>query len=133
MTPNVAANILQATGHHYQTVEVFKALFLDEDKKLVRVVELARGDWDHVLIDPDLVLESANYWEAFNVILSHNHPGEVAPVPSQADLDLTKYFRRYLRRYKVKVLDHIILGTDGYVSIKRDCPGFLRRIFSRIF
>ncbi len=130
MTPNEAVNILQATGHHVQPVEVFKAILLDEDKELIKVVELARGNRDQVRMDFNLVLGSAKHWEALYVILSHNHPGEANPIPSQADLNVTKYARRYLRRYKVKVLDHIILGSDDYISIQRDCPGPLRRFWA---
>ncbi len=130
MRPNTAVNILQATGHHNQPVEVFKAILLDEDKELIRVVELARGNRDQVMLDPNMVLGSAKYWGALYVILSHNHPGESNPVPSQADLDVTKYARRYLRPYKVKVLDHIILGSDDYISITRDYPSRLRRFWA---
>jgi DNA repair protein RadC len=125
--------ILRASGLHNREVEVFSVILLDEHLQLVRVVELARGYWDHVLVDPKKILERAKYWETPNVILAHHHPGETAPVPSQDDLILTRDFQRFLRKHKIRLLDHVVLGTHESVSIKENHPGFLRRVLRAIF
>lgn len=129
MNTDQIAYLLKNSGLHEKPIEVFSILLMDKSMRLVRVVELSRGTWDHVMLDPKAILEKARYWEACNVVLCHHHPDEAYPIPSPADVEVTKGMRRWLRRYRVKVVDHIVLGSHGYSSIKRDCPGFLRRIW----
>jgi DNA repair protein RadC len=49
------------------------------------------------------------------VIVAHCHPSGVAE-PSQADLRLTERLKRALALVDVRVLDHVIVATEGTVS-----------------
>ena len=50
------------------------------------------------------------------IIVAHNHPsGSVAPSP--ADLRLTERLRRALELLDIELLDHLIVGQGGYLSM----------------
>ena len=50
------------------------------------------------------------------MIITHNHPSG-NPEPSQADIHLTTRLKEALALVDVRVLDHIIVGTDGCYSL----------------
>lgn len=50
------------------------------------------------------------------VILAHNHPSG-APDPSAADIAITARLREALGLIDVRVLDHIVVGAEGAVSL----------------
>lgn len=57
------------------------------------------------------------------LILAHNHPNGV-PNPSENDIIATKKIIASLKPLEIKVLDHIIVGKDSYVSL-REIPGLI--------
>jgi hypothetical protein len=68
--------------------EVFAALFLDSQHRLIEYVELFRGTIDQASVYPREVVKEALRLNAAAVIFSHNHPSG-NPEPSQADKLLT--------------------------------------------
>jgi DNA repair protein RadC len=68
------------------------------------------------MIYPRLIVESALRHKAAVVILSHNHPGGSAE-PSLADIDITKKLAKALEIISVKVMDHIIVAGEKYLSM----------------
>ncbi len=52
---------------------------------------------------------------AVSIILCHNHPsGNLKP--SRADEELTMKIKEAAKYFDIKVLDHIILTSEGYFS-----------------
>ncbi len=49
------------------------------------------------------------------LIFVHNHPSG-DPEPSQADLDITRRLSEVGRVVGIKVLDHVVIGSDRYFS-----------------
>ena len=49
------------------------------------------------------------------LIFVHNHPSG-DPEPSQADLDITRRLCEVGRVVGIKVLDHVVIGSDRYFS-----------------
>ena len=49
--------------------------------------------------------------------LVHNHPSG-DPSPSRADIEITRAVAEAGKRLGIAVHDHIIVGTDGYISLK---------------
>jgi len=49
--------------------------------------------------------------------LVHNHPSG-DPTPSQADVEMTKQVAGVAKPLGISVHDHIIVGKDGYASLK---------------
>ncbi|MXP72841.1 RadC family protein [Pseudomonas aeruginosa] len=95
--------------------EVFAALFLDSQHRLMEYVELSRGTIDAAAVYPREVVKEALQANAAAVIFSHNHPSG-DPEPSQADKLLTQRLKEALALVDVRTLDHIIVGGEATVS-----------------
>ena len=92
--------------------EVFAALFLDSQNRLIEAVDLFRGTLTQTSVYPREVVKEALKRNAQAVILTHNHPSGYAE-PSRADELITSTLKATLDLIDVRVLDHIIVaGTD---------------------
>lgn len=96
--------------------EVFSAIFLDTRHRVIAFTELARGTLDGASVFPREVAKRALALNAAAVIFVHNHPSGV-PDPSTADENITKQLTDALKLVEVRVLDHIIVGAEGHVSM----------------
>ncbi|MEC8859905.1 MAG: DNA repair protein RadC [Pseudomonadota bacterium] len=95
--------------------EVFCALFLDSQHKLVAYEELFQGTIDGCAVYPREVVKKALSINAAAIIFAHNHPSG-HPEPSQADIDITRRLVRALTAVDIRVLDHCVVGGDEVVS-----------------
>ena len=95
--------------------EVFVALFLDAQNRLLASEELFRGTLTQTSVYPREVVKSALKHNAAGVIFAHNHPSGVAE-PSRADELLTQTLKHTLTLVDVKVLDHFVIGGDAAMS-----------------
>ncbi|EMM5787310.1 DNA repair protein RadC [Pseudomonas aeruginosa] len=95
--------------------EVFAALFLDTQHRLIEYVELFRGTIDGASVYPREVVKEALRVNAAAVIFSHNHPSG-NPEPSQADKVLTLRLKEALALVEIRTLDHIIVGGKTTAS-----------------
>ena len=50
------------------------------------------------------------------IIVTHNHPSGIAE-PSSADMRITTRLQEALKLVDVRVLDHVIVGTEGVYSM----------------
>jgi DNA repair protein RadC len=92
--------------------EVFMALWLDAQNRLIRADELFAGTLTQTSVYPREVVKAALANNAAAVILAHNHPSGVAE-PSAADEMLTRNLKAALALVDVKVLDHFIVAGTG--------------------
>lgn len=95
--------------------EIFACLFLDNRHRLISYEELFFGTIDGASVHPREVVKSALGCNAAAVILAHNHPSGVAE-PSRADEAITTRLKDALGLIDVRVLDHLIVGSDAPVS-----------------
>ena len=95
--------------------EVFMALFLDAQNRLLAAEELFRGTLTQTSVYPREIVKRALHYNAAAVILAHNHPSGVAE-PSRADELLTGAIKTALALVDVKVLDHVIVAGNATVS-----------------
>ena len=96
--------------------EVFFALWLDAQNRLVAAEELFRGTLTQASVYPREVVKKALAHNAAAVVLAHNHPSGVAE-PSSADSQLTRELKQALALVDVRVLDHfIVAGTASPLS-----------------
>lgn len=95
--------------------EVFAALFLDSQHRLLAYEELFRGTVDSAAVYPREVAKRALEHNAAAVILAHNHPSGFAE-PSQADKSITRDLQQSLRLLDIRVLDHMVIGRGQVVS-----------------
>lgn len=89
--------------------EVFLALWLDAQNRLIADEELFRGTLSQASVYPREVVKSALARNAAAVILAHNHPSGVAE-PSSADERLTRELKQALALVDVRVVDHFIVA-----------------------
>ena len=95
-----------------QSSEVFGALLLDSQNRVIRYDHLFYGGLSSTSVYPREVVKHALKHNAASVIFAHNHPSGIAE-PSQADISLTKRLTIALNTIDIRVLDHVIVG-DGY-------------------
>ena len=96
--------------------EVFFALWLDAQNRLIAAEELFRGTLTQASVYPREVVKKALAHNAAAVVLAHNHPSGVAE-PSAADSQLTRELKQALVLIDVRVLDHfIVAGTASPLS-----------------
>lgn len=96
-------------------VEHFVAIALDAKNRPIGEVEVARGGLSACPVSPADVFRALLREAAAGVVFVHNHPsGE--PSPSADDVALTERLRRAGELLGVRVLDHVIIGREGYFS-----------------
>lgn len=95
--------------------EVFAAVFLDAQNRVLAVEELFRGSLTQTSVYPREVVKRALFHNAAAMIFAHNHPSGVAE-PSQADRSLTAALKQALALVEVRVLDHFIVAGGGGLS-----------------
>ena len=95
--------------------EVFVAVFLDAQNRVLGVEELFRGTLTQTSVFPREIVKRALHFNAAAIIFAHNHPSGVAE-PSRADEALTQTLKHTLALVDVKVLDHFVVGGDAAMS-----------------
>jgi DNA repair protein RadC len=95
--------------------EVFVAVFLDAQNRVIDSEELFRGTLTQTSVYPREVVKRALHHNAGALILAHNHPSGVAE-PSQADRWLTEQLKTALALVDVRVLDHFVIAGDRSLS-----------------
>lgn len=114
-SPHAVKNYLQlhlARRPH----EVFAALFLDAQNRLIAMEELFRGTLTQTSVYPREVVLKALQHHAAAVVLTHNHPSGTVQ-PSRADEALTQTLRAALALVDVRVLDHVIVAPGHALSM----------------
>jgi DNA repair protein RadC len=114
-TPARAAFFLKArlAGLGY---EVFSALFLNAQQRVIAYEELFRGTLTQTSVYPREVVRRALALNCASIILSHNHPSALGQ-PSRADQILTRELQSALKLIDVQVLDHIIVAGGNTTSM----------------
>ena len=95
--------------------EVFVAVFLDAQNRVLEVEELFQGTLTQTSVFPREIVKRALYFNAAAVIFAHNHPSGVAEA-SQADELITHRLRDALALVDIRVLDHLIVGDNSCLS-----------------
>jgi DNA repair protein RadC len=99
--------------------EVFAVIFLNQKHGVLAYRELFRGSIHASSVHPREVVKEVLKENAAAVILAHNHPsGHVSPSPD--DLRLTEDLKSLLAHLDVRVVDHLIVGGNGYFSFARE-------------
>ncbi|WP_368174026.1 DNA repair protein RadC [Aeromonas sp. s13] len=103
--------LLQSREH-----EVFAILFLDNQHRVLAYEELFRGTLSSASVYPREVVKRALALNAAALMLVHNHPSG-HPEPSRADIEITQRLQSALALVDIRILDHLVVGTEGVVSL----------------
>lgn len=96
-------------------LEEFKVIFLNRANRVTGVYDASSGGITGTVADPRLILAAAIKSLSVSIVLSHNHPsGNLKP--SRADEELTLKIKEAANYHDIKVLDHIIISSEGYYS-----------------
>ena len=103
-------------GHlNYEQVMVF---VFDSKKKLIKDYIHSKGNLSQSpMYIRELLMEILNTKGIF-VIIVHNHPSG-NPYPSSQDIEVTKKIYQILSSLDICLYDHIIIGGNNYVSLKK--------------
>ena len=91
--------------------EVFVALFLDAQHRLIAAEELFRGTLAQTSVYPREVVKRALELNAAALVFAHNHPSGLAE-PSHADERLTAALKAALELVDIRTLDHFIVAGN---------------------
>ncbi len=95
--------------------EEFKVLLLNRSNRVLHLLPISQGGLTGTVADPRLILAAALAKAAVSIVLCHNHPSGSLK-PSRADEEITLKIKEAARYFDIKVLDHIILSSEGYFS-----------------
>ncbi len=98
------------------TNEAFMVIYMNVKNEVIDYTMLHEGTVDNVAVYPRRIIESALSRHATGIILVHNHPSG-NPTPSREDKALTRDIADSATTLDIRVLDHIIVGKDGYFSV----------------
>jgi DNA repair protein RadC len=97
--------------------EQLRTVLLDARNRVMDVVLVYQGNVSMVVTRMGELFRDAVIANASNVILVHNHPsGDASASPD--DVSLTKQAAEAGRLLGIDVLDHIVIGHEGFVSLK---------------
>lgn len=116
-TSGESAELLQKIWNEdkIEFVEQFKVLLLNRCNRVLGVVDISSGGITGTVADPRLIFVAALKANATSIIISHNHPsGNLSP--SRADEELTQKIKNAGLFLDIKLLDHVIVTTEGYYS-----------------
>ena len=99
--------------------EIMYQLCLDAKGKLLVCHKVSEGDAAGVNLNIRKIVENALRSNAVLVALAHNHPSGVA-FPSHEDKIATKMVQDALDTIGVRLVDHIIVADDDYISLRHE-------------
>ena len=99
--------------------ECFMMLSLDSKGALISESLISIGTVNASLASPREVFVEAVNNRAVSIILVHNHPSG-NPKPSKNDLVVTRQMKDAGELLGIKLIDHIIIGDNSYVSLSEE-------------
>ena len=115
-SPETVSNLLMDEMKFLQKEE-FRVVFLDTKNQVTKIETISVGTLNASIVHPRDVFKSALLNSANAIILTHNHPSG-DPTPSNEDINITNRLIDAGNLIGIKVLDHIILGDNRYISFK---------------
>ena len=97
--------------------ETFIVLALDGANKPIRTCAVTDGLLDTNMVHPREVFAPVLVARAGSIIVAHNHPSGTLE-PSPEDIALTKRLVECGKLLGIRVLDHLILTAEGFISLK---------------
>lgn len=113
-TSRVAWEILRGQLEDLNTEE-FRVLYLNNANSVIANERISMGGITGTIVDVRIIMKKALQHHACGMVLAHNHPsGNLKP--SEQDCRLTKNLKQAASFLDMQVLDHIIIGQNGFYS-----------------
>ena len=100
---------------HYEAKEHFFTVHLDGKNRIPCLDLVSVGSLNQSIVHPRDVFKTSLSTSAAALLLVHNQPtGD--PSPSSEDIAITRRLKETGEIIGIKVLDHVIVGSEGYLS-----------------
>ncbi len=103
--------------------EIVRVILLDTRNRLMGTVDVYKGSLNTSMIRVGELFREAVKQNAASIIVVHNHPSG-DPSPSPDDVAVTRLMVEAGRLLDTPVHDHIIIGSQRFVSLKERGLGF---------
>jgi DNA repair protein RadC len=97
--------------------EEVRCLYLSDDLKLINHELVSVGKIGVVGIPVRKITRSIFEKNCSKFVIAHNHPAGTC-LPSRTDVDSTKEITDLFKRIDIELVDHIIVGRDGALSMR---------------
>lgn len=98
-----------------QTQETVQVICTDVHNEIIARGCLFKGGPAECMLYPDQIFRYALHWNAYGLIMAHNHPSG-DPQPSKQDLGFMQRLERGCRLLDLHLLDCLIVGNQDYFS-----------------
>ena len=99
--------------------EMLLSIMLTIGNRLIGIETVSVGTLNSTHTSPREIFKSAILANAFGIILCHNHPsGDLTP--STHDCKLTEMLSEAGDLLGIKVIDHVIVSHQGFVSLREN-------------
>ena len=117
---SIADRYMEELRHLEQ--EQLMVLYMNTKGNLIKEEIITKGTVNMSIVSPREIFVNAVKYKAVSIILLHNHPSG-DPTPSRSDIEATYKVKEAGELIGISLIDHIIIGDNRYVSLKRE--GFL--------
>lgn len=90
---------------------------LNVNGKIIGKETVSIGSINATFAHPREVFRNAILKDAVSIICVHNHPGG-DPTPSELDVEITKRLLAAGEIIGIELIDHIIVGIEGFISLR---------------
>ena len=102
--------------------ECLRVVLLNTKQHLIKVCTVSQGSVNESLGNPREIFKPVITHSAYSFIMVHNHPSG-DPLPSEADMRLTRRILEASRILQLQLIDHVIIGSpapgrSSYFSFK---------------
>lgn len=116
LSPDAVASYYMEDMRHLTTEQIL-LIMIDSKSKILAEKIISSGTVNASILAPREIFINALKNGAVNIILLHNHPSG-DPTPSVEDITTTKRVKEAGSLIGIKLMDHIIIGDNKYVSLK---------------
>lgn len=99
----------------YYRHEIFAVLYLNRSNRIKNIEIITHGGLSSTIAEPRMIIRKALEQDATSIVLCHNHPSG-ALEPSEMDKRITVKIQTAAELFEIRVVDHIIVGQDGFFS-----------------
>ena len=121
-SPADAYNLLAAEMAGEEQEEIH-TLLLDTKHHVIGSSLVYRGNVNTAVVRVGELFRDAVRANCVALIVAHNHPSG-DPTPSEDDIRITKDIVQAGKLLQIEVLDHLVIGQQGFVSLKERGLGF---------
>ncbi len=114
--PEDVAALVQAEMAPFDQ-EHFRVLVLNTKNQVMAMPDVFVGSVNSTTIRTAEVFREAVRQNCPGVIAVHNHPSG-DPTPSNEDVAVTRELAKAGKALDIQLLDHVVVGRDGFVSLK---------------